>query len=85
MEFSFITLLLIILLAVSKYFNAKKVALLYPDTNNYSQKGIYFDVQGNLSYNECAIIGLAVNKQIRQWQVDISNQINNWSQFNSTL
>lgn len=64
----------------SKYFNAKKVALLYPDKDSFSKKGIYYDELGNASDKECAIIGLAVNKQIKQWQKDISNQINNWSQ-----
>ena len=64
----------------SKYFNAKKVALLYPDKDSFSKKGIYYDELGNASDKECAIIGLAVNKHIKQWQKDISNQINNWSQ-----
>ena len=27
----------------SKYFNAKKVALLYPDNDSYSKKKIYYD------------------------------------------
>ncbi|MDC3104027.1 hypothetical protein OA345_01170 [Flavobacteriales bacterium] len=63
----------------SKFFSAKKVALLYPDNNSYSKKGIYYDEQGNPSHKEYAVIGLAVNKQIKQWQNDITNQISNWS------
>ena len=60
----------------SKYPNAKKVALLYPDKDSFSKKGIYYDELGNASDKEYAIIGLAVNKHIKQWQKDISNQIN---------
>lgn len=63
----------------SKYFKAKKVALLYPDNDNYFKKGTYYDEKGNSSNNECAIIGFRVNNHIVQWQKEISNLVHSWS------
>jgi 5-methylcytosine-specific restriction enzyme subunit McrC len=64
----------------SNYFGAKKVALIYPDSTNNIKNGIYYDREGYTSKNECAIIGLAINKKIRQWQEEIYNEIDGWIQ-----
>ncbi len=62
-----------------EYFNAKKVALLYPGAWNI-RKGNYFNkTDNNLSNKECSVITLPTNETITEWQNDIVNKIvNQW-------
>lgn len=60
------------------YYNAKKVALVYP--GNYSNiNGYYFEPDNTRSKKTCSILSLEENYNIRQWQMDISNKIEAWA------
>jgi 5-methylcytosine-specific restriction enzyme subunit McrC len=59
------------------YYNAKKVALVYP--GNYENKnGLYFEPNNTLSDKVCSILTLEENKDIKAWQVEIFNKIETW-------
>jgi len=64
----------------SKYYNAKRVALVYPGVENFIKKGTYYSENSDqLGEEECSVISISVNKNIKQWQVDIKKQIiDNW-------
>ena len=60
------------------YYNANKVALVYP--GNYSNiNGYYFEPDNTRSEKTCSILSLEENYNIRQWQMDISNKIEAWA------
>jgi 5-methylcytosine-specific restriction enzyme subunit McrC len=60
-----------------QYFNAKKVALLYPgDFEN--KEGKYFLPDGNQGQSECSVMGIAVHSNVGVWQSQISAKINDW-------
>ena len=60
------------------YYNANKVALVYP--GNYSNiNGYYFEPDNTRSEKTCSIISLEENFNIRQWQMEISNKIEAWA------
>jgi 5-methylcytosine-specific restriction enzyme subunit McrC len=65
-----------------KYYGAKKVALVYPGSENKNQSGQYYDHTSQdsktLSAEECSIISIGVEKDIKVWQKEISDRINNW-------
>lgn len=65
-----------------KFFRAKKVALVYPGTENKNQSGQYYDYvsqdSGQLSNEECSIICLEVDNNVKTWQESIYNNINFW-------
>lgn len=59
------------------YYNANKVALVYP--GNYSNiNGYYFEPDNTRSEKTCSILSLEENYNIRQWQMEISNKIETW-------
>ena len=60
------------------YFNAKKVALVYPG-NAENRNGLFFEPNDKLSDKICSIITLEVNKDIKTWQEQIFNKIENWA------
>ncbi len=60
------------------YFNADKVALVYPGDDTI-RKGLYFDPNETLSNVMCSVLTLDTNKDINQWQKQIYNRILNWS------
>lgn len=66
--------------AYHKYFDAKKVAMVYPHSEiNSITTGKYFDPKTNEeSSKECSIISLSVNMNIKDWQKNISDQIEFW-------
>ena len=61
-----------------KYYNAKKVALVYP--------GNWGSVQGVYDYmsekNNCSLIALNVEDKIKIWQESISKKIGEWINYN---
>ena len=69
--------------AYMKYFKAKKVALVYPGTISSFSPGHYYDHTKNnenrVSDEECSVISLSYNTNIRQWQEEIHHQIDLWT------
>lgn len=62
-----------------KYFDADKVALIYPGTETKIRAGNYFDHSTHeLGMEECSVITISVEKDIRIWQGNIANHIFNW-------
>lgn len=59
------------------YYNAKKVALVYPGKFE-SRNGLFFEPNNLLSNKVCSIIALEENKDIKKWQEYIFNKIENW-------
>ncbi|MDP2415744.1 McrC family protein [Daejeonella sp.] len=65
-----------------KYFNANKVALIYPGNEDGNRSGTFYDEKnGSIGKQECSIISVKVNRDIKQWQKELTNQINNWCNF----
>ncbi|SHK69145.1 McrC family protein [Epilithonimonas mollis] len=61
------------------YYNADKVALIYPGTNNFITKGKYIDpITGKDSDNECSIVLLGIESDIKTWQKNIYIELNKW-------
>lgn len=65
-----------------KYYGAKKVALVYPGAQNKNQSGQFYDHtsldSNHLSNQECSVISIEVERDVRTWQKQISDNINNW-------
>jgi len=72
-----------------KYYKAKKVALVYPGTENRNQTGQYYDHtfhdSNHLSNEECSVISIAVEKDIKVWQKQISDNINDWKESKTAI
>ncbi|UCS93776.1 McrC family protein [Echinicola marina] len=68
-----------------KYYGAKKVALVYPGVENQNQSGQYYDHSSHdskdLSEEECSIISIGIESDIRVWQRDIHELIISWCLF----
>lgn len=60
------------------FYQAKKVALIYPSDQHSIQRGNYFRSENHLemSDKECSIMQIATTSDIKIWQEDIVNQIN---------
>jgi 5-methylcytosine-specific restriction enzyme subunit McrC len=69
--------------AYMKYYKAKKVALLYPGIASSFSKGTYYDHKEQspqrLGEDECSVISLSYNTNIKAWQEEISRQIELWA------
>ncbi len=65
------------------YYNAQKVALVYPGKEGIN-KGRYYETKGSeISEKECSVITVKTNKQIKDWQEVIFNKlILNWVGLN---
>jgi len=62
-----------------KYFNANKVALVYPGSDNSIIKGNYLDSEKGINpENECSVVLLQTNKIIKDWQDNINKEIVSW-------
>jgi 5-methylcytosine-specific restriction enzyme subunit McrC len=64
-----------------EYYNAEKVALVYPSTESKSRKGNYYEAIKNnkiLENKECSLMGVPVVENIKQWQAEICKQVKNW-------
>jgi 5-methylcytosine-specific restriction enzyme subunit McrC len=62
-----------------EYYNAQRVALVYPGSVTGSNSGTYFDPKTSMeSDKECSIISLSVESEIKQWQKNIYNEFQSW-------
>lgn len=61
-----------------EYYEAKKVALIYPGVGSVQTNGKFIDAKGNLSDKECSVICLSVKNDMRMWQESIYTQIHTW-------
>lgn len=63
-----------------KYFGAKKVALVYPGIDCSYRTGKYYEYDtynpNELSENECGVISIGVDVNVKRWQMMISDNIN---------
>tara|TARA_R110001592_G_scaffold179596_3_gene421284 strand:- start:262 stop:504 length:243 start_codon:yes stop_codon:yes gene_type:complete len=68
--------------AYMKYYNAKKVALIYPGATIKKTHGHYYDHNEqspqSLGLEECSVISLPHNTNIRDWQKEITFEIEKW-------
>lgn len=65
------------------YYEAKKVALIYPGENLDPVKGKFLDKEsGQQLEMECSVITLPVENIIRDWQKNIYNKIDSWIKLN---
>lgn len=59
-----------------EFFDAQKVALIYPGDNENSKSGNYFDKLGLENENKnCSVVLVNVENSIRDWQLQIRKQI----------
>lgn len=60
-----------------RFYQAKKVALVYPSDKHYIQKGNYFssDIHEEMSDKECSIMQIESDTDIKVWQEEIVNQM----------
>lgn len=60
-----------------RFYQAKKVALVYPSDQHIIQKGNYFSSKKHLemSDKECSVMQIATSTDIKTWQEEITNQI----------
>ena len=57
------------------YFQARKVALVYPSLNENTTSGYFYETSSNcISQKECSIIFIPVKEDIKTWQKSISDQ-----------
>ena len=68
-----------------EYFLAKRVALIYPSTDNSKSSGIFLDPTTNKELDkECSVLSLAVEPKIRIWQKNIYDAFNEWLEIEKT-
>lgn len=61
------------------YFDAEKVALLYPSVNNRMLRGNYLDrMDGSHTQKECSLMPIKVGEEIAVWQQEISEVVERW-------
>ncbi|MDK2773213.1 MAG: McrC family protein [Flavobacterium sp.] len=59
-----------------EYFDAEKVALVYPGNSQFGKKGNYFDKEGNHdSKKQCSVVLIDVENDIKFWQKSIQEQV----------
>lgn len=62
-----------------EYYGAKRVALVYPGADSSKTSGTYLDPFTSEELNkECSIINFSVELNIKQWQVKIYEQFEEW-------
>lgn len=61
-----------------RFYQAKKVALVYPYHQHAIQNGVYYssEFHGEMSNKECSIIQIATASDVNSWQDEIVTQIN---------
>jgi 5-methylcytosine-specific restriction enzyme subunit McrC len=68
-----------------KYYKAVKVALVYPGAEKTIKGGKYFsDDTGEIGEEECSVISLSVNKDIKAWQKEIYDGVMKWCMIKSS-
>lgn len=63
-----------------EYYNAKRVALIYPGKESV-KSGVYLDVKtgkGMDKEKKCSVISLSVDKDIKKWQKNINERFETW-------
>ena len=60
-----------------RFYQANKVALIYPSDQHIIKKGNYFssDKHGEMSEKECSIMQIATSTDIKTWQEEIVKNI----------
>ena len=60
-----------------RFYQAKKVALVYPSEKQAIQKGNYYNsiITGEMSDKECSIVHIATASDTKVWQEVIVNQM----------
>jgi 5-methylcytosine-specific restriction enzyme subunit McrC len=62
-----------------EYYNAKRVALIYPGKESSKSRGTYLDPKtSEESDKECSLISLSVEPKIKVWQKNIYNDFVRW-------
>jgi 5-methylcytosine-specific restriction enzyme subunit McrC len=62
-----------------EYFNAKKVALIYPGDSRYDSHGRFYMTSGiETGHKQCSVLLLSPEKDIKQWQKNIATSISRW-------
>ncbi len=63
-----------------EYYNAEKVALVYPGANKIVRKGNYYtaETKQNVSNKECSLLPINIEQSIIQWQKNIADSISKW-------
>jgi 5-methylcytosine-specific restriction enzyme subunit McrC len=65
-----------------KYYNAKRVALVYPNSESSIISGFFYEESNSkLRENDCSLILIGVIEDIKQWQIKINEQINSWEKY----
>lgn len=69
-----------------EYYKARKVALVYPGTEQNQTTGKYLNPSdGNLELdNECSVISFSVSPNIREWQKEIYKRLKIWMDKSTT-
>lgn len=61
------------------YFEANRVALIYPNSLSNINSGKFFDKTTSiLTEKECSVISIAVNKDVKEWQKEINRNLTEW-------
>lgn len=59
-----------------KYYNAKHVALVFPNADSSQQSGLFYHESGSgLSDNSCSLISIGVMEDIKLWQAKIADDV----------
>ncbi len=67
-----------------KYYDAVKVALVYPGPKSSKLSGNYLDCPGKKEMGkECSVISLSVEPEIRKWQENIYKEFEAWMKMRS--
>lgn len=65
-----------------EYYNAKKVALVYPGNESSKSSGAYLDPKTSKEINkECSVISLSVEPNMKVWQQNIYNDFVKWLDY----
>jgi 5-methylcytosine-specific restriction enzyme subunit McrC len=62
-----------------EYFEAEKVALVYPGSFT-DRKGHYYQKNQLPGDKECSVMGIPVNLSVKSWRIAIANQVLSWIQ-----
>ena len=64
------------------YYNAPKTALLYPGKEEQTVNGKYYERQHDSKKEECSILKIPVETNIKEWQAKINTHIEKWININ---
>jgi 5-methylcytosine-specific restriction enzyme subunit McrC len=66
------------------YYYAEKVAIIYPGKNEV-RKGLYILPDGDEGVQECSLIGMVPMGNIKMWQQQICERVDDWIRFNTQM